>query len=155
MSNSNVPVKKPGVFGKIVETVDGVLAAGASGVDALIEGAASVAGKLLSAPERLLVEKAGEAIDRDEADKMAAKVRKGDFSLEDFLAQLQQVTQLAIPQGGETGQQPSGLASATFLYFYAVRVAGSSGALSATIVGATDTSSGKAFARSPSRLSSR
>jgi hypothetical protein len=61
-------------------------------------------------------------------------------------AQLQQVAQLGIPQGGETGQQPSAIAAATFLYFYAIRLAGTSGVLTATMVGATDTSGGSGSA---------
>jgi len=41
-----------------------------------------------------LVEKAQETIDQKEAEKMAEKLRKADFNLEDFLAQLQQVKKL-------------------------------------------------------------
>lgn len=41
-----------------------------------------------------LVEKAQEAIDEKEAAKMAEKLRKADFNLEDFLAQLQQIKKL-------------------------------------------------------------
>ena len=41
-----------------------------------------------------LVEKAQETIDQKEAEKMAEKIRKADFNLEDFLAQLQQVKKL-------------------------------------------------------------
>jgi signal recognition particle subunit SRP54 len=41
-----------------------------------------------------LVEKAQEAIDENEAEKMAEKLRKADFNLEDFLAQLQQVKKM-------------------------------------------------------------
>lgn len=41
-----------------------------------------------------LVERAEETIDQDEAAAMAEKMRKADFNLEDFLAQLQQVKKL-------------------------------------------------------------
>jgi signal recognition particle subunit SRP54 len=41
-----------------------------------------------------LVEKAQESIDQKEAEKMTEKLRKADFTLEDFLAQLQQVKKL-------------------------------------------------------------
>jgi signal recognition particle subunit SRP54 len=45
-----------------------------------------------------LVEKAQEAIDHKEAEKMAEKMRKADFDLEDFLAQMQQVKKLGSMQ---------------------------------------------------------
>jgi signal recognition particle subunit SRP54 len=41
-----------------------------------------------------LVERAQENIDQDEAERMAEKMRKADFDLDDFLAQLQQVKKL-------------------------------------------------------------
>ncbi len=41
-----------------------------------------------------LVERAQETIDQAEAEKMAEKMRKADFNLEDFLAQLRQVKKL-------------------------------------------------------------
>ncbi len=41
-----------------------------------------------------LVEKAQETFDEKEAEKMAEKVRKADFNLEDFLSQLQQVKKM-------------------------------------------------------------
>ncbi|HEU5078618.1 MAG TPA: signal recognition particle protein [Opitutaceae bacterium] len=41
-----------------------------------------------------LVEKAQEAIDEKEAAKMAEKMRKADFNLEDFLAQMRQIKKL-------------------------------------------------------------
>ncbi len=41
-----------------------------------------------------LVEKAQESIDQAEAEKMAEKMRKADFNLEDFLAQLRQIKKL-------------------------------------------------------------
>lgn len=45
-----------------------------------------------------LVEKAQEAIDQKEAEKMAEKMRKAEFDLEDFLAQMQQVKKLGSMQ---------------------------------------------------------
>jgi signal recognition particle subunit SRP54 len=45
-----------------------------------------------------LVEKAQETIDQKEAEKMAEKLRKADFNLEDFLAQLQQVKKMGSMQ---------------------------------------------------------
>ena len=45
-----------------------------------------------------LVEKAQEHIDQKEAEKMAEKLRKADFNLEDFLAQMQQIKKLGSMQ---------------------------------------------------------
>ncbi|MFA6288360.1 MAG: signal recognition particle protein [Opitutaceae bacterium] len=45
-----------------------------------------------------LVERAQENIDQGEAEKMAEKMRKADFNLEDFLAQLQQIKKLGSMQ---------------------------------------------------------
>ncbi len=45
-----------------------------------------------------LVEKAQENIDQKEAERMAEKMRKADFNLEDFLAQMQQVKKLGSMQ---------------------------------------------------------
>ncbi|PTX94223.1 signal recognition particle protein [Opitutus sp. ER46] len=45
-----------------------------------------------------LVEKAQETIDQKHAEKMAEKLRKAEFDLEDFLAQLQQVKKLGSMQ---------------------------------------------------------
>jgi signal recognition particle subunit SRP54 len=45
-----------------------------------------------------LVEKAQETIDQGEAERMAEKMRKADFNLEDFLAQLQQVKKMGSMQ---------------------------------------------------------
>jgi signal recognition particle subunit SRP54 len=45
-----------------------------------------------------LVEKAQESIDQKEAEKMAEKLRKADFNLEDFLAQMQQVKKMGSMQ---------------------------------------------------------
>ena len=45
-----------------------------------------------------LVERAQETIDQKEAEKMAEKMRKAEFDLEDFLAQMQQVKKLGSMQ---------------------------------------------------------
>ncbi|HTB80324.1 MAG TPA: signal recognition particle protein [Opitutaceae bacterium] len=45
-----------------------------------------------------LVEKAQESMDQKEAERMADKMRKADFNLEDFLAQMQQVKKLGSMQ---------------------------------------------------------
>ncbi len=45
-----------------------------------------------------LVEKAQENIDQHEAERMAEKMRKADFNLEDFLAQMQQVKKMGSMQ---------------------------------------------------------
>lgn len=45
-----------------------------------------------------LVERAQETIDHKEAEKMAEKLRKADFNLEDFLAQMQQIKKLGSMQ---------------------------------------------------------
>ena len=55
-----------------------------------------------------LVEKAAEAVDRDETKRLEEKMRRGDFTLVDFLAQLRQMRQLGsleslvsmLPGGG-------------------------------------------------------
>src|SRR5204862_3894114 len=41
-----------------------------------------------------LIEKAEEAFDQEEAEKAAAKLAKGQFTLEDFLAQMQQIKKM-------------------------------------------------------------
>ncbi|WP_043834062.1 signal recognition particle protein [Muricoccus aerilatus] len=46
-----------------------------------------------------LVERAAETIDRDEAEKLAAKMRKGTFDLEDFANQLKQVGKMGNLSG--------------------------------------------------------
>ena len=56
-----------------------------------------------------LVEKAAEAVDEEEAQRMEEKMRKGQFTLEDFLSQLRQMKKLGpldklvgmLPGGGE------------------------------------------------------
>jgi signal recognition particle subunit SRP54 len=45
-----------------------------------------------------LVERAQETIDQKEAEKMAEKLRKADFNLEDFLAQMQQIKKMGSMQ---------------------------------------------------------
>ena len=52
-----------------------------------------------------LVEKAKEVIDEKEAEKMAEKMRKAEFTLEDFLAQMQQIKKLGS-LGGIMGMMP-------------------------------------------------
>jgi signal recognition particle subunit SRP54 len=52
-----------------------------------------------------LVEKAQETIDQKEAEKMAEKMRKAEFDLEDFLAQMQQVKKLG-PMQSILGMMP-------------------------------------------------
>jgi signal recognition particle subunit SRP54 len=52
-----------------------------------------------------LVEKAKEVIDEKEAARMAEKMRKADFTLEDFLAQMQQIKKLGS-LGGIMGMMP-------------------------------------------------
>jgi len=54
-----------------------------------------------------LVEKAAEAVDEDEAKKLEEKMRKGIFTLEDFLAQLQQMKRLG-PLEKIVGMLPGG-----------------------------------------------
>ena len=44
------------------------------------------------------MEKAQESIDQGEAERMAEKMRKADFNLEDFLSQLQQVKKMGSMQ---------------------------------------------------------
>ena len=51
-----------------------------------------IAGRILDMGDVVsLVERAAETIDRDEAEKMAAKMAKGSFDLDDYVAQLRQV----------------------------------------------------------------
>ena len=52
-----------------------------------------------------LVEKAAETIDRDEAEKLAAKMQKGGFDLDDFAAQLRQIRKMG-GLGGVMGMLP-------------------------------------------------
>ncbi|MEE2988330.1 MAG: signal recognition particle protein [Verrucomicrobiota bacterium] len=52
-----------------------------------------------------LVEKAQENIDQDEAERIAEKMRKSDFNLEDFLSQMQQVKKMGS-LGSLVGMMP-------------------------------------------------
>ena len=52
-----------------------------------------------------LVEKAQENIDQDDAERMAEKMRKADFNLEDFLSQMQQVKKMGS-LGSLVGMMP-------------------------------------------------
>jgi signal recognition particle subunit SRP54 len=54
-----------------------------------------VAGRILGMGDVLgLVERASETIDQEEAEKLARKMAKGKFDLEDFAAQLKQITKM-------------------------------------------------------------
>ena len=54
-----------------------------------------IAGRILGMGDVVsLVEKAAEVIDQEEAEKLAAKVKKGSFDLEDFAAQLKQMKKM-------------------------------------------------------------
>src|SRR5204862_3438714 len=57
-----------------------------------------------------LVEKAAEAVDLDEAKRMEEKIRKGQFTLEDFLEQLRQMKKLG-PLENLVGMLPGGSAA--------------------------------------------
>jgi signal recognition particle subunit SRP54 len=51
-----------------------------------------IAGRILGMGDIVsLVERAAETIDRDEAEKLAAKMQKGQFDLEDYASQLKQI----------------------------------------------------------------
>ncbi len=52
-----------------------------------------------------LVEKAAETIERDEAEKLAAKMQKGEFDLDDLAAQLRQLQKMG-GLGGVMGMLP-------------------------------------------------
>jgi signal recognition particle subunit SRP54 len=59
-----------------------------------------IAGRILGMGDIVsLVERAAETIDRDEAEKLAAKMQKGQFDLEDFAAQLKQVGKMGNLSG--------------------------------------------------------
>jgi signal recognition particle subunit SRP54 len=59
-----------------------------------------IAGRILDMGDVVsLVEKAAETVDRDEAEKLAAKLGKGNFDLDDLAAQLRQLRKM----GGMTG----------------------------------------------------
>jgi signal recognition particle subunit SRP54 len=46
-----------------------------------------------------LVERAAETIDKEDADRLAAKVRKGQFDMDDLLSQLRQLRKMGGMQG--------------------------------------------------------
>ncbi len=59
-----------------------------------------VAGRILGMGDIVgLVEKAAETIDQEEAEKLAAKMAKGKFDLEDYAAQLRQITKMGSLSG--------------------------------------------------------
>ncbi len=59
-----------------------------------------VAGRILGMGDIVgLVEKAGETVDAEEAEKLAAKMAKGTFDLEDYAAQLRQITKMGSLSG--------------------------------------------------------
>jgi signal recognition particle subunit SRP54 len=65
-----------------------------------------MAGRILGMGDVVsLVEQAAELVDKDEAEKMAAKLSKGSFSLEDFRSQLSQVRKMG-GMGGIIGKLP-------------------------------------------------
>ena len=54
-----------------------------------------IAGRILGMGDVVsLVEKAAETVDRDEAEKLAAKMAKGDFDLDDLAGQLRQIRRM-------------------------------------------------------------
>ena len=70
-------------------------------IDALEEfHPARVASRILGMGDIVgLVEKAGESFDQVEAEKLAAKMAKGTFDLEDYAAQLRQITKMGSLSG--------------------------------------------------------
>jgi signal recognition particle subunit SRP54 len=59
-----------------------------------------IAGRILGMGDIVsLVERAAETIDRDEAEKMAARMQKGQFTLDDFASQLKQVGKMGNLSG--------------------------------------------------------
>ena len=59
-----------------------------------------IAGRILGMGDIVsLVERAAETIDRDEAEKLAAKMQKGQFDLEDYAAQLKQIGKMGSLSG--------------------------------------------------------
>ncbi len=111
--------EKVGVTGIVMTRVDGDARGGAALSMRAVTGAPIKllgAGEKLEAleefhPERIanrilgmgdivsLVERAAESIDRAEAEKLAARMQKGQFSLEDYAAQLRQIGRM----GGMSG----------------------------------------------------
>jgi signal recognition particle subunit SRP54 len=65
-----------------------------------------IAGRILGMGDVVsLVEKAAETIDRDEAEKLARKMEKGGFDLDDMLSQLRQIRKMG-GMGGMLGMLP-------------------------------------------------
>ncbi len=111
--------EKVGVTGIVMTRVDGDARGGAALSMRAVTGAPIKllgAGEKLDAledfhPERIagrilgmgdivsLVERAAETIDRDEAEKLAARMQKGQFTLEDYAQQLQQIGKMGSLQG--------------------------------------------------------
>src|SRR3954467_5644874 len=59
-----------------------------------------IAGRILGMGDIVsLVERAAETIDRDEAEKLAAKMQKGKFDLEDYASQLRQIGKMGSLSG--------------------------------------------------------
>ena len=59
-----------------------------------------IAGRILGMGDIVsLVERAAETIDRDEAEKLAARMQKGQFSLEDYASQLKQIGKMGSLSG--------------------------------------------------------
>ena len=111
--------ERVGITGIVMTRVDGDARGGAALSMRAVTGAPIVllgAGEKLEAleefhPERIanrilgmgdivsLVERAAEAIDREEAEKLAAKMQKGGFDLEDYRKQLQQIGKMGSLEG--------------------------------------------------------
>jgi len=111
--------EKVGVTGIVMTRVDGDARGGAALSMRAVTGAPI---KLLGAGEKLealedfhpdriagrilgmgdivsLVERAAETIDRDEAEKLAARMQKGQFTLEDYASQLKQIGKMGSLSG--------------------------------------------------------
>ena len=117
--------EKLGVTGIVLTRIDGSSRAGAALSMRMIAGvpvkylgtgektdemeefhADRIAGRILGQGDVVsLVERAIEKVDREEADKMAARMMKGKFDLEDLLSQLRQIQKLGS-LGGIMGMYP-------------------------------------------------
>lgn len=117
--------EKLGVTGIVLTRIDGSSRAGAALSMRMIVGvpvkylgtgektdemeefhADRIAGRILGQGDVVsLVERAIEKVDREEADKMAARMMKGKFDLEDLLSQLRQIQKLGS-LGGIMGMIP-------------------------------------------------
>lgn len=111
--------EKLGVTGIVLTRIDGSSRAGAALSMRMIAGvpvkylgtgektdemeefhADRIAGRILGQGDVVsLVERAIEKVDREEADKMAARMMKGKFDLEDLLSQLRQIQKLGSLRG--------------------------------------------------------